>query len=293
MSRGFTCASPGQLVEWRGRVAPPAGGRILPDDRLRRLASELRAREETDRSLRLAQVRQQRMLPAEPEVPGYEIQVHYRPASTVSGDFYDFITTKNGNIGIVIGDVTGHGVEAGIVMGMAKTAINIYARQIESPSEVMRLVNADMFDMLDGKTFVSVAYAVLDLASKTIRFVRAGQDRPFLYNANWQDEGPRDLRSNGLALGVDKGPKFEKIMQELAIQLSPGDLFFQYTDGLTEAANQSHEQYGEERLKQTIARYGRMRMHELIELIAESLSDFTRRSDYEDDITMVALKVKE
>ena len=170
--------------------------------------------------------------------------MHYKPASTVSGDFYDFFETKGNNLGIVIGDVTGHGVEAGIVMGMAKTAINIYGRQIESPSEVMAAVN-----------------------------------------------GPRDLRSNGLALGVDRGPKFRQILQEVSVQLNDGDIFFQYTDGLTEATNQQKEQYGEDRLKETIKRYGRLQLRELINIIGESLRDFTRVSEYEDDITMVALKV--
>lgn len=263
----------------------------MPDDRLRRLASELREREETTRSIHLASARQQMMLPAEPSVDGYDIKVSYKPASTVSGDFYDFFKTKKGNVGIVIGDVTGHGVEAGIVMGMAKTAINIYGRQMESPTDVMKAVNADMHRMLDGKTFVSLAYAVLDPVARTLRFVRAGQDRPFHYNPAWGDEAPRELRSNGLALGVDKGPKFAEILQEISVQLSPGDLFYQYTDGLTEATNQNREQYGEERLKKTVQRYGRVQLRDLINIIEESLRDFTRRTDYDDDITQVALKV--
>ena len=279
------------MVEWDGRIRSARGVKRVPDDRVRRIAKDLREREETSRSIRLASVRQQRMLPEEPDVPGFDIGVHYKPASTVSGDFYDFFETKGNNLGIVIGDVTGHGVEAGIVMGMAKTAINIYGRQIESPSEVMAAVNADMFKMLDGKTFVSLAYAVLDAGGRTIRFVRAGQDRPFLYNAAWGDEGPRDLRSNGLALGVDRGPKFRQILQEVSVQLNDGDIFFQYTDGLTEATNQQKEQYGEDRLKETIKRYGRLQLRELINIIGESLRDFTRVSEYEDDITMVALKV--
>jgi sigma-B regulation protein RsbU (phosphoserine phosphatase) len=264
----------------------------MPDDRLRKLASEMREREEATRSMKLASVRQQRMLPDAPAVDGYDIQISYRPASTISGDFYDFFATKGGNVGIAIGDVTGHGVEAGIVMGTAKTAINIYGRQMENPSEVMRAVNTDMFKMLDGKTFVSVAYAVLDPGARTIRFVRAGQNRPFLYNAGWKTEGPREIRSNGLALGVDKGPKFDAILQEVSVQLAEGDVFFQYTDGLTEAANQTKEQFGEPRLAETLKRYARLQLRELINLIDESLRDFTRTTEFDDDITMVAVKVR-
>ncbi len=263
----------------------------MPEDRLRKLANELRQREETTRSLRLASVHQQRMLPDPPSFDGYELQVSYKPAATVSGDFYDFLETRNGNLGIVIGDVTGHGVEAGIVMGMAKTAINIYGRQLESPSEVMKTVNSDMHKMLDGKTFVSVAYAVLDRDSRVLRFVRVGQSRPFLYNPAWQTEEPRELMSNGLALGVDGGGKFDVILQEISIQLSPGDIFYQYTDGLTEAADPKHEQWGEERLGQTLKRYARLPATEIIHLIGESLSDFTRTTEYEDDLTQVMLKV--
>jgi sigma-B regulation protein RsbU (phosphoserine phosphatase) len=274
--------------------------------RLRRIASQIRQKEETERGLRMARLRQDRMLPEKPVIPGYDFAVKYEPASHVSGDFYDFFTIREGVLGIVIGDVSGHGVEAGIIMGMAKQTVSIYGRQMENPKEVLQAANEELYRSLDGRTFVSLSYAVLDVEGRALRFARAGQNRPFLMNARWQNPKPQVVESKGLALGVDKGTRFAQVVEEIPIKLQPGDFFFQYTDGLVEAMNQDKEQYGEERLCEVLSRYARTSATELLEIVIESLHDFTRpraaaatapaaaakEAEQEDDITMVAFKVR-
>lgn len=262
-------------------------------DHLRRVASEIRKKEETDRSLRVAHDRQLRMLPPNPVVEGYEFAVRYVPAADVSGDFYDFIPLGSGTIGIVIADVSGHGVGAAIIMGMAKQTVSIFGRQIEKPAEVLRATNEELYRSLDGKTFVSMSYGVLDVKGRVIRFARAGQNKPYRFNPRWSDPTPKVIECKGLALGVDKGPRFAKAIEEVKIELQPGDVFFQYTDGLVEAANKEHVQYGEQQLAKTLKRYGRTGVTELLDIIIESLKDFTRSAEQEDDITMVALKVSD
>jgi sigma-B regulation protein RsbU (phosphoserine phosphatase) len=262
-------------------------------DRLRRLASQIREKEETDRSMRLASLRQRRMLPNTPTHPKYDFAVVYEPAMSVSGDFYDFIPVSENVCGIVVGDVTGHGVEAGIIMGMAKQTVSIYARQIEGPAEVLREANAELHRALDGKTFVSLSYSVLDMETRSLRFVRAGQNKPYLLNPNWQNPVPQVIDSKGLALGVDKGPRFAKVTEEIDMKLEPGDIFFQYTDGLIEATNKEKEQYGEARLRELLQRYSRTSAGELLEIVIESMQDFTRAREQDDDITMVAVRVKD
>ncbi len=261
--------------------------------RLRAVAGDIQKKEDTDRSLHLASVRQQRMLPEKPQMEKYELGLYYEPAARVSGDFYDFIPVREGALGIVVADVTGHGVEAGIIMGMAKQAISIFGRQIESPDEVLCLTNDELYRTLDARTFVSLSYAVLDIETGVLRFARAGQCRPLLINPSWKTVEPQVVNSKGLALGVDKGPRFRKVIELIPIQLEPGDVFFQYTDGLVEATNKEKQQCGEERLRKLLTRYARSSAEELVDIVLESLKDFTRTPELEDDLTMLVLKARD
>jgi sigma-B regulation protein RsbU (phosphoserine phosphatase) len=263
----------------------------MDTDRLRRLAGELREREEVVRGIRLASSRQRNMMPPDPQMPGYDFYTVYNPVANVSGDFYDFFLNASGNLGIVIGDVSGHGVEAGIIMGMAKATVSIYGRQYDSPHEVLSIANRDLYSTLDGKTFVSLCYAVLDTENRKLRIARAGQNPPLIFNPRWKDPTPKTISSRGLALGVDRGKRFEKVLEEAELQLYPGDLCLQLTDGVTEACNVKKEQYGDERVVQMVKQYGRLSVREVTEIILEHLKDFTRGAEIDDDITFVNFKV--
>jgi len=261
-------------------------------ERLRRLANQIREKEETDRSLKTASLRQKRMLPDPPELEAFDFGFTYEPAAHVSGDFYDFIPVREGVWGIVVADVSGHGVEAGIIMGMAKQAVKIFGRQNEEPTEVLSLANEELHRSLDGKTFVSLSYAVLDTQTTVLKFARAGQCKPIMVNPSWKTAEPYMVESKGLALGVDKGKRFRKIVELIEIKLEPGDIFFQYTDGLAEAMNAAKEQFGEERIMALLKQYARSPAQELVEIVEEALKDFTRGAEQEDDITMLALKYR-
>ncbi|MBN1808047.1 MAG: PP2C family protein-serine/threonine phosphatase [Planctomycetes bacterium] len=262
-------------------------------NRLRRLAQELRDREETTQSLEVASSRQQSMMPDAPVIPGFDLAVDYYPASEVSGDFYDFFITKNGEQAIVIADVTGHGVEAGIIMGMAKATVNIYGRIYDTPLEVLKAANRDLAASLDGKTFICLTLVFLDPGSKRLRLARAGADRPIYFNSSWEPPEPRDIRTRGLALGLDGGERFNELIEQAEIMLQPGDLLLQFTDGIVEAANSDKEQFGEERIMEIVKKYPRASSRELIFLLKETLLDFTRSREYDDDITIVALKLRD
>ncbi|MHC5059450.1 MAG: PP2C family protein-serine/threonine phosphatase [Planctomycetota bacterium] len=239
----------------------------MDTERLRRLASQIREKEETDRSLKTASLRQKRMLPNPPELADYDFGFTYEPAAHVSGDFYDFIPVREGVWGIVVADVSGHGVEA--------------------------LANEELHRSLDGKTFVSLSYAVLNTDSHVLKFSRAGQCKPIMVNPSWKTAEPYVVESKGLALGVDKGPRFRKIIEPIEFKLEQGDIFFQYTDGLAEAMNASKEQFGEERIMSLLKQYARSPAQELVEIVMEALKDFTRGAEPEDDITLLALKFRE
>lgn len=259
--------------------------------RLKQLAQELQNKSEMEKSMKTARQRQLHMLPNLPSVPGMEFQTLYVPATNVSGDFYDFIPVAENLIGIAMGDVSGHGIEAGIIMGMAKKALQIYAKGKESPKETLVITNSDLARDLDGETFVSASYGVLNTAKRSFRFARAGHNPPYLVNPS-RTPAVTEVKPNGMIIGVDKtGKRFPLVTQEQEIQLQAGDLFFQYTDGLVEAPNKRKEEFGEERVKELLLKYWNLPLMELLNLMEETVNGFTGARQQEDDITMIVFKV--
>ena len=240
------------------------------------------------------------MLPRPPRIPGFDFDCCYIPCSDVSGDFYDFVRIDDTHLGICIGDVSGHGIEAAMVMGMAKKSLQLFARDGGSPNEVLALANRDLgHDLLDG-TFVSAAYGILDIAKRTFLFARAGNNPPYLVNPLRNPPVIR-LKPNGLAIGVDKaGARFAKVTEELSLQLRPGDLVFQFTDGVVEAESpavktalkkNAHEQFGEERLQELLLQHINIPIPILLAIVENAVKKHAGVPALEDDITMIAFQV--
>jgi sigma-B regulation protein RsbU (phosphoserine phosphatase) len=243
--------------------------------------------------MKMARLRQLHMLPAMPKVDGYEFKSIYLPCTNVSGDFYDFIKVSEFEIGIALGDVSGHGIEAGIIMGMAKKALQIYAKGLSSPKQALALTNGDLSKDLDGETFVSAAYGVLDTKNHIFKFSRAGNNPPYLVNPNRTPQ-LKEVKPTGMVIGVDKiGKHFSVVTQEEVIQLQPGDLFFQYTDGLVEAPDRNKAEFSSERVKELLVKNSRMPVAELIDLLEESVQSHVGSVEQEDDITMIAFRLCE
>ncbi|HYF50047.1 MAG TPA: SpoIIE family protein phosphatase [Planctomycetota bacterium] len=263
----------------------------MDTSRLKQLASELRQKTEMEKSMKMARLRQLHMLPKMPVVEGYEFKGIYLPCANVSGDFYDFIKVSEHEIGIAMGDVSGHGIEAGIIMGMAKKALQIYARGLSSPKQALALTNSDLGKDLDGETFVSAAYGVLDTHNHIFRFSRAGNNPPYLVNPA-RNPQIREIRPNGMVIGVDKlGKHFGVVTQEEVIQLQPGDLFFQYTDGLVEAPNRDKAEFGAEKVKDLLLKNHHRSVSDLVDLLEESVQSHIGSVEQEDDVTMIAFRL--
>jgi sigma-B regulation protein RsbU (phosphoserine phosphatase) len=241
--------------------------------------------------MKTAQKRQLRMLPSVPEVQGFEFEALYQPCAKVSGDFYDFIRAGEGQIGIALGDVSGHGIEAAIIMGMAKKALQIYARGLASPCEALALTNQDLAGDLDDGTFISAAYGILDTTARVFKFSRAGHNPALLANP-LRDPPIRELKPGGMVIGVDKsGRRFRMLAEEQAVQLEPGDLIFQYTDGLTEAANAKKEEFGMERVKEAVLGGAERALSTLLAQLAQSVKEHIGSQEQDDDITMIAFRM--
>lgn len=267
---------------------------VVPKTRIDRLETQLKnfkgRAEELEESVRKASERQRRLLPASaPKLPGAEIELVYRPAAVVSGDFYDFVPLDDGRTAFIVGDVSGHGIEAGIVMGMAKKVLAIRLQDYPDPIDALVRVNEDVDRELGRVSFVTAFVAIYDPAAKSLSCVRAGHNPPLLYHPRRPDRCLR-LSPNGMGLGIVGQALFEPSLRREEVPLLDGDVLLLYTDGLTEAADAQGEQYGIERTIQVLeSTYGRAPGLVLAEL-SRSLDAFAKTAVSEDDVTAVCVR---
>jgi serine phosphatase RsbU (regulator of sigma subunit) len=246
--------------------------------------------QEMERSVDEAKRRQLHLLPvgqAPDEI--CDIAVVYRPLQAVSGDFLDFYSLEDNRFGISIGDVSGHGVETAIVMGMAKMAFRIRSQAIGSVRDLMTYANQDLFTELRRTAFITGVFAVIDRDTRQMLYVRAGHPKPILRRAKG---GCVELEGNGLPFGVDKGPRFAAGLEERAVDLEPGDFVLFYTDGVIEAGPAA-SQFGIERVKQALmALPGEQSAREVLDHVTAALDAFVGEGVMGDDVTLICLKIK-
>jgi len=232
-----------------------------------------------------------RFLPrSAPAAPGYEIAFAYRSCEKVGGDFFDFVTLDERSLGIAIGDVSGHGLDAALVMGISKKLINIRARDpsLRSPAAVLRQVNDDLVGDLDRKTFVTAVYGVLDLLAGEYRFARAGHEYPVLFRPGGAQH---TLKTRGLALGMANARVFAAAGQDSLVRLGPGDCLLLVTDGLAECRNDKNSLYSRERLLFELSQADRgWPAQELLDRLLETIVSFANGSSQEDDMTAILIK---
>src|SRR5213078_3913657 len=148
---------------------------------VRRQEAEARSRERIDQELRVATLIQQNFLPKQlPDLPGWHVSAYYRPAREVGGDFYDFVELPEGQIGLVIGDVTDKGVPAAMVMAATRSVLRASAQRLVSPGEVLERVNELLCPDIPEKMFVTCLYAVLDRSSGQLVYANAGHNVPYV-----------------------------------------------------------------------------------------------------------------
>ena len=248
------------------------------------LAKEVRERERLEQDLRVARRIQQASLPKEvPEVEGWEISPLYQPAREVGGDFYDFHLLSEGRLGVVVGDATGKGVPAALVMSTTCGMLQLAAQSLESssPGEVLSRVNETLLARIPTNMFVTCFYAVLDPKNGRLRYANAGHDLPYLHRNGDAEE----LRARGMPLGLMPGMRYE----EKETILEAGEVALFYSDGLVEAHDPKGEMFGFPRLRALIAEHGEERSFG--DFLLEELYSFTGEGwEQEDDITLLALQ---
>ena len=270
------------------RSAADQSSFAIGNARVHREAHEKRAMES---ELQNAREVQRILLPQEdPVVAGFRISGTNVPARIISGDYYDYIDLGDRKFGIVIADVSGKGVPAGLLMAMCRSALRSVAPGRTSPSEVLAAVNRQLFPDIREDMFISMAYGILDESSGKLVMARAGHDPALFFK---REEGAVELlRSPGLALGVDGGAVFERVTKDQEIELQPGDCVLFYTDGVREAVGLDDEEFGMERMSDAFKAAAPLGSEAILLRMQEELRQFTGEGPQMDDITLVAIEKK-
>lgn len=244
------------------------------EQRLASLAQEL----ETARGIQAS------ILPrAVPSLAGLRVAVRYQPMTAVAGDFWDFLAA-DGRVGVLVADVSGHGVPAALVASMVKVAFEAQRGAAAQPAEVVAGMNAALCRVLDGP-FVTAIYASLSPTEGRLRFAGAGHPPALLWRA-----GPgrvERLSENGLLMGFDGAARYEA--GEVTVE--PGDRLLLFTDGLIEAADSRGEQFGLERLERVLAKSAALDPEALADRLLAELRSFRGATGFEDDLTLLVADV--
>jgi len=270
------------------RSAAEQSSFAIGNARIHREAHEKRAIES---ELHNAREVQRILLPQEdPVISGFRISGTNLPARIISGDYYDYIPLGDRKFGIVIADVSGKGFPAGLLMAMCRSALRSVAPGRSSPSEVLALVNRQLFPDIREDMFISMAYAILDETTGGLVMARAGHDPALHFLSN--SGKVETLRSPGLALGVDGGTVFERVTKDLEVTMKSGDCVLFYTDGVREAVNSQEEEFGMDRMADAFRMAAPLGAETVLTRMQEELLQFTGDGPQMDDITLVAIEKK-
>jgi serine phosphatase RsbU (regulator of sigma subunit)/predicted ester cyclase len=272
-----------RIVE--GKIAEEWGmGTVGATLRKQLLEQEIRERERIEQELQVARRIQQASLPEEvPKLEGWQISPYYQPAREVGGDFYDFHLLSEGRVGLVVGDATGKGVPAALVMSTTCGMLQAVSRALaSSPGEVLDQVNETLLARIPSNMFVTCFYAILDPESGSLAYANAGHDLPYLCRRGGDAE---ELRARGMPLGLMPGMSYEQ--KEIVLEEGEAALF--YSDGLVEAHDPQGEMFGFPRLRALISEHGKE--GSLGEFLMEKLYSFVGDGwEQEDDITLLTLR---
>jgi sigma-B regulation protein RsbU (phosphoserine phosphatase) len=257
------------------------------------MVRQLKERMEMKQAMSLAMEVQQNLLPKKmPIVKGLDIAARSIYCDETGGDLYDFLEIddcKADCIGIAVGDVSGHGIPAALLMATVRAFLKSRVTQPGSTADIISDVNRLVtHDTGETGQFMTLFYAEIDPRERTIHWVRAGHDPAMLYTPD--TDTIEELRGKGTALGVDGGSEYQG---QIIKGLSQGQVLLIGTDGLWETRNESGEMFGKERLKALIRRYAHLSSKQMITSIIDELQAFRKSVKQDDDITLVVIKVDE
>jgi phosphoserine phosphatase RsbU/P len=222
-----------------------------------------------------------------PRIAGLDIAARYVPMAAVAGDFYDFIVLDNKRVGILVADVSGHGMPAALIASMLKIALAAQAEHAFDPAKVLHGLNQTLCGKFQHH-FITAAYAFVDMEKRTLTYAGAGHPPLLLWGG--ASVGVRDISENGLFLGRFNFAAYSSV----EVPLAPGDWGLLFTDGISEATNPAQVEFGTERFRQFLAGEQNTSADQFADRLLKELSCWSARprgEDLDDDITIVAVHV--
>jgi sigma-B regulation protein RsbU (phosphoserine phosphatase) len=251
------------------------------------IAHEAAQRERLNRELEIAREVQQRLFPQKtPQVEGLDCAGGCRPALGVGGDYYDFLELADGRLGIVIGDVSGKGIAAALLMASLQASVRGQTLHASKAlAQVISHVNTLIYEASASSRYATLFYAQVDPKALTLEYVNAGHNPPLLLRSTGEVE---HLQTGGTVVGLL--PRFP--YQQGSVQLAKGDTLLMFTDGISEAFNGSDEEYGEDRLMEAMRRSGERTATELIPYLIDEVDAFVAGAPQHDDMTLVIARIQ-
>lgn len=255
-------------------------------EQLQAAQAQLIEKERLEAELKIARDIQRNILPkSKLQLPGLDFGMLIEPMESVGGDFFDIIPLDDKRIGLVMGDVSDHGVPAAIFMALTYSLLRVEALRGQSPGEVLRAVNHQLLTMNASGMFVTILYGVLNRATRDFQYARAGHELPLILNAR---RDPLPLKfGTGQILGIFPAP----LIDEQCLNLPPNSLLVMYTDGVTEARSPDGEMFGEERLQAVLYAGRNPTAQAACEAALAEVRAFSDYAAQHDDITLIALQV--
>ena len=223
-----------------------------------------------------------------PELSDFSLAATYRPARHVSGDYYDYVKIDQDHYGVAIADVCGKGIAASLIMAMCRSSLRSHAKENLSPSGVLHKVNASIFPDIREDMFVSFLYLILERNSNIVSISNAGHEPPLLRKASTGKVTENEVP--GMAVGVDKGGVFSRIVKDHQIELEDGDILLLYTDGLIEALNTDGEEFGFDRFVTAFETAEGKSAEAVLDSVISEIEEFSKGTNATDDITLIAVE---
>jgi len=258
---------------------------------LRNARDKERDRERLESELNTAKAIHAKLMPEKlPQLPGIDIFTAYNCAKEVGGDYYDFIPVGDTeHLALCVADVSGKGIPGSMVMGTTRTILRMMAVNNLSAADVLSKTNFHVARDIKRGMFVTCVYVILNVRTREMTVASAGHN-PMLI---WRQKTNQieKVRPNGIALGFDKGPVFNRTVREQKVQLFPGDRVVMYTDGVVEAMNDKREEWSDEALDAFTLKNAALPSKEYVRLLVKELDDHKGSAEQHDDITIMTFRV--
>lgn len=270
-------------------VAAQTGLALENANLMRTIAEEVAHRERLNREVEIAREVQERLFPQKlPLIEGLDYAGHCRPALGVGGDYYDFLALPKGNLGVAIGDVSGKGIAAALMMASLQASLRSEAtRAPENLAAAVGSINRLVYEASSSNRYATFFYGQYDPVSGRFDYVNAGHNPPMVFHGTGESMTVTRLEPGGTVIGLLEDAAYE----QGSVILRPGDVLVAFTDGISEAMNLADEEWGEERLLATVCAHRQACSRELLDRLFDDATRYAGAAPQHDDMTLVVMRV--